>query len=202
MWWTDRQTALDKLMQQTFKFLQLRILNGRPLRIERAMHSTWLVFTDGACEPEQRKGSIGGVLYDPSGACLKFFGEETPSAIMDDFLSASKNPIHELELLPVLVASLVWGEMFAGAQVVFYIDNESARMAYIRGSGETLRGAGIIQTFVERESSLQHRVWFGRVPSFSNPADAPSRMDCGALLKGGSIRTSICWETVRYHLGL
>ena len=91
----------------------------------------------------------------PMRTACKFCGENVPREIMDDLLAASQNPIHELELLPVLVASMLWGELFTGAQVVFYIDNESARMAYIRGGGETLRGAHIIQAFVERESELQ-----------------------------------------------
>ena len=189
-------------MQNNFTFLRDRVLDGRPLKIEKAVHSTWLIFTDGACEPEQRKGSIGGVLYDPCGCCLQFFGEEVPGEIMDDLLATSQNPIHELELMPILVASMAWGEMFAGAQAVFYVDNESARMAFIRGSGETTRGAHIIQAFVVRESELQHRVWFGRVPSFSNPSDAPSRLDFRALIEAGAGRTSVNWEKVKRHLKL
>ena len=50
-------------------------------------------------------------------------------------------------------------------------------MAYIRGSSETLRAGEIVQSFVEVEARLQHRVWFGRVPSYSNPSDAPSRLE-------------------------
>ena len=93
-------------------------------------------------------------------------------------------------------------DLFSGGQVVFCIDNESARMAYIKGVGETVRAARIIQAFVEREAELQHRVWFGRVPSFSNPSDAPSRMDFRAVVEEGATRTRVSWEKVRRHLGL
>ena len=58
---------------------------------------------------------------------------------------------------------------FAGALIVYCIDNESSRMAYIRGTGETLRASEVIQAFVELEAKLQHKEWFGRVPSHSNP---------------------------------
>ena len=75
-------------------------------------------------------------------------------------------------------------------------------MAYIRGSGETLRAGEIVQSFVEVEARLQHRVWFGRVPSYSNPSDAPSRLDFEEVLSLGAIRASVDWEMTRGHLSL
>ena len=95
-----------------------------------------------------------------------------------------------------------WGELFKGSQVVFFIDNESARMAYIRGNGETLRAEQLVQSFVEQEAKLQHRIWFGRVPSHSNPSDAPSRLDFTEVNSLGAVGTSLDWETIRLHLGL
>ena len=56
---------------------------------------------------------------------------------MDLLLEESSIPIHELELLPVYLATSLWVSKINGAQVVWYIGNESARMAAIRGSGET-----------------------------------------------------------------
>ena len=129
---------------------------------------------DGACEQDVKSGSLGGVIFSPCGVCLNFFGEAVPRRILDGLFSHSKNPIHELELLPVWLAIHLWGELFAYSQVVFYIDNESTRMAYIRGDGSTDLGAKIVEHFVSLEAKMQHRVWFGRVPSHSNPADSPS----------------------------
>jgi hypothetical protein len=167
---------LDEASRRSLQFLKQRVLSGPPLKIEQSLHSTWFVFTDGACEPEERAGSIGGVLYNPAGDCLHFFGESVPSEILEDLLSRSQNPIHELELLPILVAALLWGEFFQQSQVV--------------------------QSFVEVEARLQHRVWFGRVPSFSNPSDAPSRLDFQEVLGLGAVRTSVDWEMTRRHLSL
>ena len=48
----------------------------------------------------------------------------------------SCDPIHELEVLPVFIACLEWGRRFEGALIVYYIDNEPARMAYVKWSGE------------------------------------------------------------------
>eukprot|EP00435_Cladocopium_sp_Y103_P041733 s2725_g11.t1 len=170
------ERPVDEELTRALKFLDTRVMEGKPLSIERALHTTWLVFTDGACDPEMRAGSVGGVLYDPHGQCLKFFGEAVPKDIMEDLFSRSQNPIHELEILPVFIAADLWGDMYTGAQVVYYIDNESSRMAHIRGTGETLRASQLIDAFVRLECDCQHRVWFGRVPSHSNPADSPSRL--------------------------
>ena len=121
---------------------------------------------------------------------------------MDDLLSRSANPIHELEVLPVLVAAALWGHLVARSQTVFYIDNESSRMAYIRGDGETLRSKSMIESFVDLEARLQLRIWFGRVPSYSNPADSPSRLCNDEVLSLGATETNIDWEQVKSHLGL
>ena len=195
-------SQFDAAMRRSLEFLQQRVLTGKPLKIQRSLHQTWLVFTDGACDPEARQGSVGGVIYDPQGNCQRFFGESVPQPIMDALLTTSKNPIHELEVVPILLAADLWGKAYEGSQIVYYIDNESSRMAHIRGDGETLRAAQMIRAFVDIESSLQHRVWFGRVPSYSNPADAPSRLDFKEVLQLGATRTSIDWEIVLKHLEL
>ena len=199
---SERAATFDSSMRRSLQFLQQRVLTGRPLKIQQSMHNTWMVFTDGACDPEARSGSVGGVIYDPQGNCLRYFGESVPQRVMDALLATSQNPIHELEVMPILLAAELWGKTYEGSQVVYYIDNESARMAHIRGDGETLRAAQMIQAFVEIESTCQHRVWFGRVPSYSNPTDGPSRLNFLEVSKLGATRTSINWEMVMKHLEL
>ena len=193
---------LDDEMSRALKFLQERVANGKPLEIEPGLNETWMVFTDGACDQEKQTGSVGGILYNPLGKCWKFFGESVPCEIMTDLFGRSQNPIHELEVLPVLLAADLWGHHYARAQVVYFIDNESSRMTHIRGTGETIRASCLIRTFVNIEHDRQHRVWFGRVPSHSNPSDAPSRLDFQSVLALGAERTSICWERVAAHLEL
>ena len=78
-------------MRTTLEFLQQRVLQGRPLKIQGSLNQTWLVFTDGACDPEAREGSVGGVIYDPNGNSLHFFGERVPDRVMDDLLEVEKS---------------------------------------------------------------------------------------------------------------
>ena len=117
---------------------------------------------------------------------------------MSEFFKVSQNPIHELEVFPVFVAIAMCG---AGdtkvpwlSTFVNYIDNESARMAYICGSGETTFSSCHIADFVDAESQLQHRSWFGRCPSASNPADGASRLDL-TWFEGRNVEhTKLSWE--------
>lgn len=91
----------------------------------------WVIFTDGACEGHDgdKVGSIGGVLVSPYRALQQFFGAEVPRDLMALFLSRSKNPIFELEVMLVLVAAMLWGPQCARAQVCWYLDNEAGKSA-------------------------------------------------------------------------
>ena len=105
------------------------VLSAPPKPVGRQMCDTWIIFTDGACAPESQEGSIGGLIISPCGVCHSFFSETVPKNVLSEFFRFSKNPIHELEILPALGACLAWGRLFARALVVYYTDNESSRMA-------------------------------------------------------------------------
>ena len=57
-----------------------------------------------------------------------------------------------------------------------YLDNEAAKVALIKSSGATLLAERMVTATRLIEDDLQLRCWFSRVPSASNPADAPSRL--------------------------
>eukprot|EP00435_Cladocopium_sp_Y103_P041856 s106_g11.t1 len=193
---------LDDSIKYSLLAIRDRVLGAPPVSVGVHLNHTWVIFTDGACNPDQREGSIGGLIIDPNGTCQSFFSSLVPEDVMEEFFKVSANPIHELEVLPVFVACLVWGRRFTGALVVYYIDNESARMAYIRGSGETLFSSCIIHDFVGVESQLQHRTWFGRCPSASNPSDGASRLDLSWFEGRNVEHTRLSWEELRHHLRL
>ena len=189
--------VLSADLSNILNFLKWRVANASPIKIERCFTSTWLVFTDGCCEAERRFGGIGGILISPSGTCVQYFSAEVPPWMMDILLETSANPIHELELLPIYLAAFVWKQFLGLSQVVWYIDNESSRMAVVRGSGETRHAASIIDAFVRLECSSQIKSWFSRVPSHSNLADGVSRLCCELPRSLGAGQTTIEWESHR-----
>jgi hypothetical protein len=85
---------------------------------------------------------------------------------------------------------------------VYYIDNESAKMAFVKGSGETDFASHLIDDFVCLEAQMQHETWFRRCPSHSNPSDGASRLDLTWFEGKGASRTNLNWERLRHHLGL
>ena len=189
--------VLSDDLSNILNFLKWRVANASPMKIEKCFTSTWVVFTDGCCEAERRFGGIGGILISPSGTCVQYFSAEVPPWMMDILLETSANPIHELELLPIYLAAFVWKQFLGLSQVVWYVDNESSRMAVVRGSGETRNAASIIDAFVRLECSSQVKSWFSRVPSHSNLADGVSRLCCELPRSLGAGQTTIEWESHR-----
>ena len=116
-----------------------------------------MIFTDGACVADEKFSGIGGILISPTVCCVSFFSSAVPLWLMEKLLERSANPIHELELLPI---SALWKNRIRFSQVVWHVDNESSRMAAIRGSGETFYASLFIEAFVNTECNSQIKSWF------------------------------------------
>ena len=121
-----------------------------------------------------------------------YFSERVPAKVMDSLLSVSEHPIYELELLPVLVSYRAWGQRMKGAQLVVYLDNDAARHSLIRGVSGTSNGSVILERILQLEDALSLKVWYARVPTYSNIADGPSRGSCDVVQGLGSTRCQIC----------
>ena len=180
-------------------FLRDRVLQAPPLKLTPTCLMSWVVFTDGACEgPDGAKtGSIGGVLVCPRGTLVQFFGGQVPVDLMELLLSKSKNPIYELEVMPILVAILLWGATCERAQVCWYLDNEAGKSAFLKAYGATEVADGMVQDFTRHEMELQIKSWFSRVPSASNIADAPSRLEDSLMRDRGAAKVAISWQAIR-----
>ena len=163
---------------KAMSFLVEELTSAKPVNIPTTHCNTFYIFTDGAYEPNAKTpGTIGGLLVDETGRSLEYFGLALPPSLLEQFLSFSDHPIYELELLPVLVAIKIWAQRLYKSHVVFYLDNNAAHSALVRADGATPVAAGIVNEFVKFEKLLHLLPWFGRVPSYSNPADDASRLN-------------------------
>jgi len=136
-------------------------------------------------------------LVSPQGVLQQFFGGAVPEDTMALLAARSRNPIYELEVMPVLVAALLWGPACEQAQVCWYLDNEAGKSAFLKAYGATEIADGMVQTFTEHEMDLQIKSWFARVPSASNIADAPSRHEDSELRDRGALKMAINWQAIR-----
>jgi len=98
-----------------------------PPREEQPM----VIFTDGACEDSGT--SVGGVLVRPDGS-TECFGFVVPEQVANSWKTKNgqSQVIGQAELFPVLVARWTWQEDIAGKRVIYFVDNESARLALVK----------------------------------------------------------------------
>ena len=188
----SKSVALSDELEATLTAIRDRLLSAVPAKISKSISQTWIIFTDGAYEPTSAvPASIGGVLVDPGGQVVQFFGEQINPSLLSDFEAASNHPIYELEVLPVLVATSIWADSIKQSQVVYYIDNEAAKSAFIQGVGFTDVAKSITSLFDSLETRLCIISWFGRVASHSNLSDGPSRLQFGSELLANAVRVPL-----------
>ena len=176
--------------------LRDRVEGAEPITVSPRFMTTWYIFTDGACESGadgSKVGGVGGILVSSCGTYVQHFGMTVPREWMDYFMRHSEHPVHELEVLPVLISFHLWKHFIFNAQVLHYTDNDSCRFALMRGVGETPTAKCLVSSIMQFENQLQTKSWYGRVPSHSNPADDPSRDSFETLNALGSVRVEIPW---------
>jgi hypothetical protein len=134
-----------------------------------------LIFTDGACEPEGT--SVGGVLFSPGNRPQVFGARLTRSAAASLTSKEGQTQIiGQAEILPVLIAKTIWSEYIAGKKVIYFIDNDSARGALVKGYSPILASLDLVMQCARGDASARSASWYARVPTKSNIADEPSRM--------------------------
>ena len=149
-----------------------------------------------SCEGDAPSGSIGGVLVAPNHQVVYHFGCLAPDNVMSVLLTHSSHPIHELEMIPILVSFQLWRHLFQICQVVHYVDNESVRLALLRGSCETPVARLVAASIMTAEFESRTKSWYARVASHSNKADAPSRLDFDQLNSLHSTFCAVDWNVV------
>ena len=139
-----------------------------------------LLFTDGACEfvKEERLVSCGALLYDPIDEALLFFGFRVNKRLEQEWAASGRNQlVTEAELLPQLVARRVWAARLRFSKVLSFLDSEPAKFCCVKGFSDTDTCNDIVRAIHMEDLKIAPAVWYSRVPSFSNPSDAASRLD-------------------------
>ena len=89
-----------------------------------------LIWTDGACEPEGT--AIGGVMIKFGERPQAFGAKLTVDAAQRlATKSGQTQVIGQAELLPILVAKTIWESHVKNKKVIYFIDNDSARLLVV-----------------------------------------------------------------------
>eukprot|EP00435_Cladocopium_sp_Y103_P059935 s673_g21.t1 len=135
-WYSRRPTTsvrLDDKLAGALATLEKHLRASTNVVISRDINKTWLIFTDGAFEPDHREpATIGGILVNPQSKVVSFFGAALSESLLEEFLAESKHPIYELEIFPLIVAVRAWSKFLRDQLVVHYLDNDAARSSFVR----------------------------------------------------------------------
>ena len=136
-----------------------------------------LLFTDGAVEDSLKSVTHGAVLVDPWKQQSFFMGDNIPSDFVQLWTrSGKKQVIAQAEIFPVVIAKATWSTSLEGRSILWFLDNESARMSLVRNFSPILDSFFLLQLNARMDVSVQSRNWYSRVPSKSNPSDSASRL--------------------------
>ena len=123
---TGVQSALSGLRE-----LSALLDHIRPTLVRSTRPLCSLLFMDGACE--NGAGSIGGIIFDDKKG-IAAFGFSIDEHLLSFWKRKGKTQlIGLLEVLPVLVAKMVYADFLTDASPCGFIDNEGARANLING---------------------------------------------------------------------
>lgn len=187
-------------MQDELRWISSFLVSDCP-RILKVDHSNerFLIFTDAALECCDTKGTLGMVAYHVKDGSIvrKWYSSgEVPASCMSLLQDRTVKIISTLELAAAVVSvESLRSEMFA-RRVFLYVDNEAARASLISRYSRIPCHNNMLKAFskcVQRHSLF---IWVSRVPSPSNPGDAPSRLDVKHLVESGYTHVDVNWQHV------
>ena len=159
-----------------------------------------LVFSDGAVEDSGSTVTHGALLVDPASGESFVFGDHVPEAFVRTWARHGKRQvISQAEMFPVLVAKCTWENRLQGRNILWFLDNESARTAFVRCFSPVVDNFFTLQTNSKLDVDLQVKNWYSRVPSKSNPADSASRLEFSEYTH--AVRHTPCYEKLLKSLG-
>jgi hypothetical protein len=132
---------------------------------------------------------VGAVIYEfvDGHWVSEAFGGILLASTVEDWrrLSGKRKVIHQAELWPAAAAVKVWSDKLKGRRSLWFVDNEAARIALVKGTTHNKASASIVNDFWEVAAVMEVYAWLDRVPSIANPADGPSRGEWDWLLARG-----------------
>ena len=180
---TSGNVALTAQLRSSLSWLVRILRESKPRELRAKFERPLVLFVDGACE-EDPSGSItvsvGAVLFDaakPDEGPL-FFGTTVGQELIELWAGEDKKQlIGQAEILPTLLAKLVWPSKFRNRCNLAFIDNDSARFSLVRGFSPVRESSAMVNECRLADAQLSTLSWYARVSTYSNIGDGPSRLD-------------------------
>ena len=177
-WKPEVKEEVSNLLRQ----LQDYVVESKPRTLRAHTSETLYLFTDASQEGARgQQMGLGAVLLNQEGRILAWFGVLLPEHLATALTSGKTKVINELESLTVLLSFTLCKHLLQERHVMSYIDNEAARVTLLRMSSESQALTLLAGACAVLEDQLAMVPWYGRVPSRSNIADKPSRLNFHGL---------------------
>ena len=177
------ESFVDWALLRSINFLSAIVarLPRRTIKVEHDAEGRMpiCVWSDARYEADAEDPAEGGfIIYVPGED-----GEEdewiacthvTPTEVVGAW-EYRKQYIGQLEILYAVAPYFTVPEVFAGREVLHFIDNTSACAALIKGYSRAIDSGLIVNAFHAFNVGIQADVWFEYVRSKANIADFPSR---------------------------
>ena len=190
---SESSTLAEAAIHALSRFRDM-LVNGVPRMISSKATTTWFIFTDASHEPHESEpfSGVGGVLVDQLGCRRRFFSERlSPDLLCDINVSRRKTIIYECEFFSVLCAMIDWKDFLHQCNVVIHTDNDAVRDAFIACHTSSTNSLPILDAILKAENDAECNSWITRVPTESNIADDPSRLQVDHLTNCGCLRDNI-----------
>ena len=133
-----------------------------------------LVFSDGCWE--SGRAGIGAVVIDLASGSKMVCSGEVPEGLLAHWKrSVGDFIICQIELYVMVLLRWQFGKDFHNRRSIWWVDNDAARYAAIKGLSPSLTMRILAREFYAMDSKYQTSSWIERVPSKWNMSDGPSR---------------------------
>eukprot|EP00971_Amphidinium_carterae_P222179 4409996-Amphidinium_carterae.1 len=155
---------LDSELVSALQYLRQVLVYGKDREVHTApAERVALVFTDGAAEGDS--ASVGGLLF-LQGETPRMFSESVPKEVIDAWRAdGTQHVVYFAELLPVLIAKLLWKRVLGQVPALYFIDNEAARSCFAAAGTRSHQARAMLVQCLEVESEYKLRSWYCRIPS-------------------------------------
>ena len=133
-----------------------------------------LIFTDGSWEKSH--AGIGAVTIDVATGSKEVWAGEVPPELLERWRRlVGEQLICQIELYVMVLMRWMLADRLKDRRTIWWVDNEAARFAVIKGISPSAEMRNLVRHFYHFETFAPTYSWIERVPSYSNPADPPSR---------------------------
>ena len=179
------------------------LVNGVLWMISSKDATIWCIFTDASHEPHESEPFSGmdGVLTGQFMYGRRFLSERLlPGLLVGIEVSQWKTMICERKFLSVPGAMSVWKVFLHQCNMVTYAENDAVRDAFIACQTGSTISPSLLDAILRMKNVGECNSWIIRVPTESNIADDPSRLQVDHLQKCGCVRNfvvraDIWWST-------